>query len=124
MSLLKNSTIVIVGVVVSNILAYVFHFIAGRMLGPEDYGVFGALMALFLLVALPAGALASAVTKFTSRYTTEQQPGKIEQLRKKVQKGVLIFATVMLLIIILFSQSIAGYLKIASRIPVIIVGVT
>ena len=124
MSLLKNSTIVITGVIISNLLAYVFHFVAGRMLGPEDYGTFGALMALFLLVALPAGALASAVTKFTSRYIAEQQPGKIVQLRKKIQDGVLIFAGAMLLIIILFSPNIAGYLRISSRIPVILVGVT
>ena len=52
MSLIKHSSILIVGVIISNGLAYVFHFIAGKMLGPEGYGEFGALMALLLVVAL------------------------------------------------------------------------
>ena len=124
MSLLKNSSIVMVGVVVSNLLAYVFHFIAGRMLGPEDYGVFGALMALFLLVALPTGALGSAITKYTSRFHSEKQLGHIAVLRKKIQSDVFVFSAVLLLLVILFSADIAGFLKIASRIPVIIVGFT
>ena len=124
MSLLKNSSIVVVGVVVSNILAYVFHFIAGRMLGPEDYGVFGALMALYLMVALPAGALSFAITKYTSRFNSENELGKIALLREKMQKNVLIFSGVILLLIIVFSKLIAGYLHITSVIPVIIVGIT
>src|SRR4030095_5805242 len=100
MSLLKNSTIVIVGVVVSNILAYVFHFIAGRMLGPEDYGIFGALMALFLLISLPAGALTFAITKYTARFNSDDDLGKIALLRKKIQNGVLFFSAGLLVIIV------------------------
>ena len=124
MSLLKNSTIVVAGVIISNLLAYIFHFVAGRMLGPADYGVFGALMALFLIVALPAGALGSAITKFTSKYIAEKKIGKIEILRKRVQRDVLIFAGVMFLIILLFSRVIADYLNISSNVPVIFVGFT
>ena len=123
MNLLKNSTIVIIGVIVSNLLAYLFHFIAGRMLGPEDYGVFGALMALFLLTALPASALGFAISKFTSRFYSENQFRKIVLLRKKIQIDVLIFSAIMLAFVILFSKIIAGFLKINSNIPVIIVGI-
>lgn len=124
MNLIKNSTIVIIGVVVANLLAYVFHFVAGRMLGPEDYGVFGALMALFIVFSLPASALGFAVTKFTSRYVAEQKPGKIAVLRRKIQNNVLVFSAVMFLFIVFLSQSIADYLNIDSNIPVIIVGIT
>ena len=124
MSLLKNNTIVITGVFVSNLLAYAFHFIAGRMLGPQDYGVFGALMALFMLVALPAGALSLAITKYTARFDSENEVGKIAVLRRKIQKDVLSFSGVILLFILVFSKLIADFLRIASVIPVIIVGIT
>jgi O-antigen/teichoic acid export membrane protein len=124
MSLLKNSSIVIVGVIVSNMLAYAFHFIAGRMLGPEEYGEFGALMALFLLVALPATALGFAITKFTSRFLADNKLGHIAWLRKKIQNDVLLFAATMLLFIILFSNKIALFLKIESNTAIIIVGIT
>lgn len=124
MSLLKNSTIVVAGVVVSNLLGYAFHFIAGRWLGPEEYGVFGALMALLVMVALPAWALSSAVTKFTSRFYAENKLVEIAVLRKKMQNDVLIFSAAVLLIISLCSPWIAAFLKIPSALPVIIVGIT
>jgi O-antigen/teichoic acid export membrane protein len=123
MSLLKNSTIVIAGVVVSNLLAYVFHFISGRMLGPEDYGALGALMALFLLTALPASALGFALSKFTSRFYSKNEFEKIAQLRSRIVVAVLIFSIIILLVVILFSRSIADFLKISSNIPVIVVGI-
>jgi O-antigen/teichoic acid export membrane protein len=124
MSILKNSTIVIAGVIMSNLLAYAFHFIAARMLGPQDYGVFGALMALFLLVALPAGALSFAITKYTARFNYEKELGMIAVLRRKIQNDILVFSTIILLLIIVFARSIANFLNISSVIPVIIIGVT
>jgi O-antigen/teichoic acid export membrane protein len=124
MSLLKNSTIVIAGVIVSNLLAYVFHFFAGRMLGPEDYGEFGALMALYLIVALPVASLAYAISKFTAKFNTGNELGKIALLRKKMQKDVLIFSGVTLFFVILFSRIIANFLNITSAISIIIVGIT
>ena len=63
MGLVKNSSIVVAGIIISNLLAFVFHIYVGRVLGPAEYGVFGALMALFLIIALPAGAISSAITK-------------------------------------------------------------
>jgi len=124
MSLLKNSTIVIAGVIVSNLLAYLFHFIAGRMLGPEEYGEFGALMALYLIVALPVASLAFAISKFTAKFNAGNELGRIALLRKKMQNDVLIFSGVVLFFIILFSRIIANFLNISSAISVIIVGIT
>jgi O-antigen/teichoic acid export membrane protein len=124
MSIVKNSFYVSLGIFVMAILNYIFHIYVGRSLGPADYGVFGALMALFLIVALPAGALGSAITKFTSKYNAKKQYSKISALRKEVQSKVLIFGAIMLLFIIMFSQYIASYLKIDSNVPVIFVGLT
>lgn len=123
MSLIKNSTIIVSAVIVSNLLAYAFHFIVGRMLGPEDYGEFGALMALFLIVSLPAFALGSAITKITSRLYADDKLGSIYLFRRKIQKDVLIFSLVMLVLIFGFSRQIADYLKIHSIVPVCIVGI-
>ncbi len=124
MTLLKNSTILITGIVFSNMLAYTFHFIAGRMLGPVAYGNFGALMALFLLVALPGGALGFAVTKYTARFNANNELGKIAILRKRIQNDVLAFSMIIFFIIIIFSRFIAEFLKIDSIVPVILVGIT
>jgi O-antigen/teichoic acid export membrane protein len=124
MSLIKNSTIIIIGVVISNLLAYIFHLVAGRILGPADYGVFGALMSLFLVIALPAGALSSAITKFTSQYNSDKNYSKIAHLRKDIQKKILIIGSILFTLILLFSNLITNYLKIKSNTSVIIVGFT
>ena len=124
MSMVKNSTILIGGVMVSNLLAYAFHFIAGRMLGPESYGVFGALMALFLIVALPAYALGSAITKVTSRLYTDNKLGTIALFRKQIQKDILIFSGILVACIFIFSRLIADFLRIDSVVPVCIVAIS
>ncbi len=124
MSLVKNSTIVVAGVLVSNVLGYAFHFIAGRWLGPEEYGAFGALMALFLMASLPAFALGSAITKVTSRLYTDHKLGSIAIFRKQIQKDVLIFSCSLVAGIFIFSRFIADFLRIDSAIPVCIVGVS
>jgi len=124
MSLIKNSTIVVAGIIISNIFAYVFHIYVGRVLGPADYGVFGALMSLFLLVSLPAGSIGSAVTKFTARFKSKKEYQKIGALRKRMSKKVFLISAFIFLFIVLLSGEIADYLKIDSNVPVMLVGFT
>ncbi len=124
MGLLKNSSIVVAGVMISNILAYVFHIYVGRSLGPADYGVFGALMALFMIIALPAGAISYAITKFTAKFNFKKQYNKIGILRKKITKRVWVYSIILFLIISLCSRLIANFLKIDSVVPILFVGFT
>ncbi len=124
MNLLKNTTIIIVGNVIANVLAYAFHFIAGRMLGPEQYGEVGSLMALFTLVAMPASALAGSISKFTSRFFVDEEYSKIAALRSRTQRDVLLFSGIVIIVFAVFSSYIANYLKIDSVFPIIIVGIT
>ena len=49
-SLFKNSSMVTGSIIISSISVYIFQIITARVLGPEDYGVFGALMALLIKV--------------------------------------------------------------------------
>ncbi len=114
----------IFGVIVSNILAYIFHIYVGRALGPAEYGVFGALMSLFLIIALPAGAISSAITKFSARLYSRKEYSKIGILRKKIALRVWIYSGLLFLIILLLSPYIAAYLKIDSIVPVAIIGFT
>lgn len=124
MGILKNSSIVVSGILISNILAYVFHIYAGRMLGPAEYGVFGALLSLLIIFALPAGAISSAITKFSAKYNAEKNNNKIGILRKELSKRVWIMGIIIAIIISIASSYIADYLNISSRLPVIIVGIT
>ena len=48
---------VLVGLVLWNSGNYAFFLLAGRRLGPDDYGVVAALLAVTLIVLVPSGAL-------------------------------------------------------------------
>jgi O-antigen/teichoic acid export membrane protein len=122
MSLIKNSTVIVTGIILANLLAYVFHFYAGRALGVSEYGVFGALLALLTIFSLPAGAISSGITKYSSRFHSEKNYNKIGILRKKVMIFVIIAAAIIFLLMIIFSRFISNYLNIESNIPIIIVG--
>lgn len=124
MSMIKNSAIIFIGLFIANLLAYVFQIYVGRSLGPAGYGVFGSLMALFLIIALPANSIGSAITKYAALHNSRKEYEKIGTLRREVSKRVWLFSILLFLIILLLSPFIADYLKINSNIPVIVVGFT
>jgi O-antigen/teichoic acid export membrane protein len=122
MGLVKNSSMVIAGIVMANILAYIFHIYVGRVLGPADYGTFGALIALYSLLALPSGAIGSAITKFTAQYNSKKDYNKIGNLRKKAGNKALWYSLVLFVLLLIFSPLIASYFNIPSVTGIIIVG--
>jgi O-antigen/teichoic acid export membrane protein len=54
---------------VSIVAAYVFLFVAGRILGSDDYGSLAALLGVLAVVVIPAGALQMAVSREVARRT-------------------------------------------------------
>lgn len=108
--------------VVANVLAYAFHFVAGRMLGPESYGTMGALIALFSIVTIPLSSFAGAVTRFASIYSSREEPGAIYSLRNKVQQHVFIIAAILLLLLLIFVRPISDYFKLDNVYSVFVVG--
>jgi O-antigen/teichoic acid export membrane protein len=121
MSLLKNSTIVVAGLIIANILAYIFHIYVGRSLGPEEYGAFGALMALFMVFALPAGSISYAITKFTAKFNSEKDYSKIGFLRQRVVSKFFKIGVILFIAIASSSKWIANYLKLDSITPLLFV---
>lgn len=47
----------------TNVAAFLFHVVVSRRLSPADYGALGAILAIMLVLAVPAGALQVAVTR-------------------------------------------------------------
>ncbi len=121
-SMIKNSTIVVAGIIISNLLAYVFHIYVGRSLGPAEYGVFGVLMALLTIISLPAGAISSSSTKYIAKYNVQKKQGQIGLLRRNLSIKIITYSLIVFLLIILLSKPIANYLNIESQISVVIVG--
>ncbi len=63
----RNSTILITGSMLMNALNYAFHAILGRMLDAETYGAVQSLIALLVIVSVPASTLGLVATKYGAK---------------------------------------------------------
>ena len=67
-NLLGHGLIIFLGSVVVNILNYVYQLLMGRLLGPADFAVLGALFALIYIVTFSFGAVRTVVMKYSADY--------------------------------------------------------
>jgi len=123
MVLLKNSFVIVLGIMFSAIFNYLFHIYVGRALGPAEYGVFGVLLALYFILSLPANGINNTTVKYAAKFNSEKQLGKIETLRSKLIGLSLIYGIIVLIGLFLFSTFILEYLKIDSLFSLVYVGI-
>jgi O-antigen/teichoic acid export membrane protein len=76
---------------VVNLANFVFHSCASRLLGPEQYGILVTLLALIIVVSMPAMALQMTIVKKTSVFKAHDRPDSIEKLFKTTLKWFSIF---------------------------------
>ncbi len=70
---------------------YVVHMIAGRALGPEDYGRYGLVLTATLLVAnLVGSGIPIAMSKFLSE-SAEKDPGRLPAVKRESARAQAIF---------------------------------
>ena len=64
----KGAIILFITLNIFNFLNYLFHFVMGRMLGPEDYGVLAVLMSIMLIYNIPTEAIQNLISRYTSKF--------------------------------------------------------
>lgn len=95
-----------------NLLNFIFHFSMGRLLGPVDYGILAVLMSLVYLYSVPAEAIQTIITKYSSKFNVAKEKGKINFLiRHSLKKGIK-FAFILFIILIFVSIFISIFLDI------------
>jgi O-antigen/teichoic acid export membrane protein len=120
--LAKHAAILLVATMVSGIANFLFHFYMIGNLSTEDYGVLFSLLAILMIVGVPAGTIQTVIAKYIANFKAKNREGKITFLFFHLNKKLFLFSSVGLLIFALLSQQISTFLKIPSPIPVIIVG--
>ena len=60
---LKDGGVLFAIVTAANISNYIFHVVMTRLLGPEDYGALGALLAVVLVLSVPTAAMQAVVAR-------------------------------------------------------------
>ena len=64
---LRYGSVMFVASIATHILNYLYQVTMGRMLGPEEYGIFGALFAIFYMSSVVSQTLTTSTTSFISR---------------------------------------------------------
>ena len=120
--LVGHGSILLIATVIGGLANYVFHFYLVRALGPEDYGVLFSLLAILVVIGVPAGSVQTVIIKYVSIFRAKEQNGKIAFLFFHSIKRLLFFGSLGLVVFLLFSGWLSTFLNIPSRMPVVIVG--
>jgi O-antigen/teichoic acid export membrane protein len=107
--------------VLANAMNYLYQLFMGRMLGPEQYGVLGALFSLLYIVMVAANSITSTVSRFVTEFKTNKEYGKIKSLLVGILKRTTFLGVLLFLLMFLFRRQIGGFLKIDSTLLILLV---
>ncbi|MFH1211247.1 MAG: oligosaccharide flippase family protein [archaeon] len=115
--LIKDNITLAIGLLAFGLAGYIFHFYAGRKLGPEEYGVLGALLSILYLVNILTLFVQLAITKAVSNFKEKKEEGKISYLLKQGSKKYWVYGIASALIIAAMTPLLRYYLGIKVWIP-------
>lgn len=116
--LVKNGTIMFISGTVAGIFNYIYQVYMGRTLGPEEYGVFGALFAIFYMIAIISQTLGTSATQFVSKFVGEGKP--IGFFIKRSLKRTILVGLSISMIFLIFSTELMKILKLPDIWPILI----
>lgn len=118
----RQSSLVFSATMIANVCNYIYQIFVGRMLGPEAYGIFGALFAIFYLIGVFTGTIQAGVGFFISKFKTENDTEQVNSFLQQLILKSMLLGIAGFLVFALISPWIAGFLNIGSIWEVIIVG--
>lgn len=118
-----SSLLVFTSTYLGNIFAYLFNLLAARFLGPADYGILSAVIALMGIVGIFSLVLSVTVTKFVSSYKGRKENDEISRLVGDLSKVFFVVGLVVLLFVVLFNSQLADFFNIPYKSSLILVGV-
>lgn len=116
--LVKNGAIMFISSIVTGIFNYIYQVYIGRSLGPEEYGTFGSLFAIFYMIGILSSTLGASTTQFVSRFV-----GEGKQIRFFIEgslKRTILIGSIMSIIFLIFSKNLMTILKLANIWPILI----
>ena len=82
-SLVRDSFLFFSASMVLNLAGFFYHFYMGRVLGPTDYGVLGAMLSLLYILLVLFNVIQTSVAKFASKFSANKKFGKTAYLLKR-----------------------------------------
>lgn len=113
--LLRYNAIYLSGTLAAGAFGYVFHFVAGRMLGPAQYAVVASAVAALYILTLPALVVQTVSARFTSVAAGKANLGNVPGLIIRISALGLAVGLVIVIPLLAASGSLSAYLQISDR---------
>jgi len=120
--LLQHGLVMFASLLIARFFGYLFQVYVARSLGPEEYGIFGSLFAIFMLLSIPTGTIQTVVSRFTSEYKVNSDYGLIKKLYFSSIKQLSFYGIIAIFLVTLISFPLAAFLKIPTVFSIIILG--
>ena len=119
--LVRQNLVLFFGGLVAGIGGFVYHAIAGRILGPETYGQVAFLIAVYAVGTGPALILIVVLARYTAMLSARVDPS-VRSLFGRTVRLIAIPCLFFILLTALFARPIALYAHVGSTIPILILG--
>ena len=119
--LIRQNVILFIGGLVAGIGGFVYHAIAGRILGPDIYGEVATLIAVYAVGTGPALILIVVLARYTAMLNARGDPG-VRSLLVRTVRLIAIPCLLLILVTTLFARPIALFEHVGSTIPILILG--
>lgn len=120
-TLIKDSGILLVATMGTNVANGLFQLIMGSMLEPRQFGILTSLLSLFLIISVPVMAMQTMTTKYVANFKAVSDYAKIKQLLVSSTKYLIASGAVLSLAMVAGSGSIAAFFKLRTAIPVLLI---
>jgi len=119
--LIRQNLVLFIGGLVAGIGGFVYHAIAGRVLGPDTYGEVATLIAVYAVGTGPALILIVVLARYTAMLNARGDPG-VRSLLVRTVRLIAIPCLVLILLTTLFARPVALFEHVGSTIPILILG--
>ena len=119
--LVRQNLILFFGGLVAGVGGFVYHAIAGRVLGPEVYSQVAFLIAVYAIGTGPALIIIVVLARYTAMLSARGDPG-VRSLLARTVRLIAIPCLVLILLTTLFARPIARYGHVGSSIPILVLG--
>ncbi len=122
--LYRNSIIFFIGSFVASALGYLYHLFLGRLLLPEQYGIIGSLLSMFLIVSVATNTILTVVMKYTAQYYAQGKSAAVVTMQKRLGRWLTVGSVIITGACVALSGPISRFLNIDSVWPVVFLGLS
>lgn len=112
----------VIGVGLFSLFNLLYHFFMVRYLPPIEYGNLNAVMALFMVISVPASTVQTTVTKFVSSFKVLNRYDRVRKLLRHLLLLMSIAGVAIFLLILLGSSYLSSFFQFNSQGLIILLG--